>query len=151
MHHELDTVEVFDLAPRPKRLAFAANRYIGIATQRSLVHVAIRCAYTPQQLPKFPHIGSSLLRRAQHGCTDNLHESDTCAVVIQQADATPRIRSRIHRFTRVLLKLQLLNGHVQRCILRGEVTVFIPDRYKARVRKRLCVSTKNIRRFWVIW
>ena len=151
MHHELDAVQVFDLTSRPKRLAFATYRYIGIAAQRSFIHVAIGCTHAPQKLPQFPHVGTSLLGRAQPRRTDNLDEGNARTIVVQQADMTPRISSGVNGLARVLLELQLLNGHVQRRVLRGKIAVPIANRYDTRVRKRFCVSSEYIRRFCVIW
>ena len=72
--HELETVQVLDLASRAQGLAGLAHRYIGVAAERTLLHIAVANAYPGHDLVQLFGVGHGLLRGAHVGLGHNLQQ-----------------------------------------------------------------------------
>ena len=58
--HELETVEVFDFAPRSQGRSGLAHRHIGVAAKAALLHIAVTNADPGDDFVQFLGIGYRL-------------------------------------------------------------------------------------------
>jgi hypothetical protein len=84
---EAEGVEVLDLGARAELLrSGVAHRDVGIAAKGPLLHVAVADLEVAHQRVHLLHVGDRLLRRAQVGLRDDLHERGARAVEVDARD-----------------------------------------------------------------
>ena len=81
---EAHRVQVLDLGAGAERRARPADRDVGIAAQRALLHVAIAGAEVAEDRAQLAHVEDRLLGRAQVGLGDDLHQRHARAVEVDQ-------------------------------------------------------------------
>jgi hypothetical protein len=107
--HEAEGIEVLDLAARAQRaLSGLAHGDIGVAAERSFLHVAVADADPHHQRVERAGVGHRLPRAAQLGLRDDLEQRRACAV---QVDARHALKILMQGFPRVFLEVRSRQPH----------------------------------------
>ncbi len=67
-------VDVLDLAPGAELGARSTHADVGVDAHRALLHLGVRCTDGDENRPEFAHVRLGLLRGADVGAADDLHE-----------------------------------------------------------------------------
>ena len=89
-------------------LTCAADRYVDIGAQVSVLHVAIACAEVAQNLTQLDDIGSGLFWAANIWTRDDFHQRNACAVEIDERHVRVHV---VDRFASVLFKVNALDAY----------------------------------------
>ena len=106
LRHEAHRVHVLDLAPGAEMaeilgglilfiLPRTADRHVDIRPQVAVLHVAVTGAQIAQDLAQFGDIGCRLLRPANVGARDNLHQGHAGAVEIDKGHGGVHVMDRL--------------------------------------------------------
>ena len=106
--HELETVQVLDLAPCAQRGAGPAHRHVGIAAKTTLLHVAVANADPAHDLVQFAGIGHGFGAGAHVGLGHDLQQRRAGAI---EVDTTHADKILVQRFPGVLLQMGTHQSH----------------------------------------
>ena len=83
--HELEAVEVLDLAARAQRCAGLAHRHVGVAAEAALLHIAVADADPGHDLVQLARIGHGLVAGTDVGLGHDLEQRRARAVEVDAA------------------------------------------------------------------
>ena len=98
-------------------VAAQAQRHVGVAAERALLHVAVADAEVAHQRPQRAHVLGRLVGGAQVRLADDLAQRHARAVVVDQA----RARVGVHVLARVLLQVDAGQAHRARLAVQAEL------------------------------
>ena len=127
LRNEAEAVDVLDLAARAQIAEVArllelvivsgpADRHVYVGPQIALLHVPVAGAQIDQDGPDLLHIGHRLVRRAQVGTRDDLHQRRAGPV---QVDVAFGRRQVVDQLARILLQVQPLDADVEEAAVLG--------------------------------
>ncbi len=113
-----------------RRFAGGADRHVGVAAQRSLVHVHVGHAQVPQRHAQQPQPLRGVRGRAQVGLGHDLHQRRAAAVEVHDAclggmDATRR--AGVDELGGVLLQVHTVDAHLAQAAVAGQRNVVLGD------------------------
>ena len=109
--HELEAVEVLDLAAGPEFGARPAHRHVGVATETALLHVAVANADPGDESVQFLGVGHRLGRGAHVGLGDDLQQRRSGSV---EVDAGLAHKALVQRLASVFFEVGTHQPHRSR-------------------------------------
>ncbi len=107
-----------------------AQRDVGVAAQRALLHVHVADAELAQRRAQQPQPLAGLLGRAQVGLGDDLHQRRAAAVEVDDARVRavdPPARADVDQLRRVLLEVHAVDAHVAEAAAAAQRLVVLGD------------------------